>query len=186
MTEQTPTFFDIETQYLFTEKNTKNPADLKIAVAGIKTNGKISLFEEHQTKELIKELQKAELIIGHNLYGFDYQVLQPYTNMDTILSFYTKTLDMMRDLAEKLGRKTKWVSLDDLGKQNCNIQKTENTLKIPEMWRNSKQDEVKAYLINDLKMTEQIYNYALINKKLRYEHFEYGISYGVKEVCVNW
>ena len=47
-------------------------------------------------------------------------------------------------------------------------------------------DEVKAYLINDLKITEAVYNYALKNKKLKYMHSEYNISFGEREVAVNW
>ena len=181
-------FFDTESQYAFGENGIKNPSELKVAVAGILVNNNVTFFEENQVKELFKILDKAKLIVGHNLFGFDYQLIQPYINQDVFESLGKKgkTLDMMFELAQTLGRRVRWIKLDELASRNIGMSKTHDGKDIPKMWRDGKHNEVKAYLINDLKMTEAVYNYALKNKKLKYLHSEYNISFGEREVSVNW
>jgi len=181
-------FFDTESQYAFGENGIKNPSELNVAVSGILVNNKVTLFEENQTNELFEILDKAKLIVGHNLFGFDYQLIQPYIDQDVFESLGRKgkTLDMMFELAQILGRKVRWIKLNELALRNIGMSKTHDSKDIPKMWRDGKHNEVKAYLINDLKMTEAIYNYALKNKKLKYNHSEFNISFGEREVNVNW
>lgn len=181
-------FFDAESQYAFGENGIKNPAELKVAVAGIIVNNKITLFEENQVKDLFKALCESKLVVGHNLFGFDYQLIQPYIEQDVFESLgkKSKTLDIMFELAQTLGRQVKWTKLDDLATRNLGMSKTHDSKDIPKMWRDGKHNEVKEYLINDLKMTEAVYNYALKNKKLKYQHSEFNISFGEREVAVNW
>ncbi len=181
-------FFDAESQYAFGENGLKNPSKLKVAVAGILVNNKVTLFEENQVEELFEALCESKLIVGHNLFGFDYQLIQPYLTQDVFcaLGKKGKTIDIMFELAQTLGRQVKWVKLDDLASRNIGMSKTHDGKDIPKLWRDGKHDEVKAYLINDLKMTEAVYTYALKNKKLKYLHSEYNISFGEREINVNW
>ena len=46
------------------------------------------------------------------------------------------------------------------GQLNLGITKSEDTLKIPKMWRDGKHDKVKEYLRRDLEITKGIYDYA--------------------------
>ncbi len=182
-------FFDLESQYLFqelgmTDRQSRDPTRLKLAVAGILSNKEHLFFEESQAQELFKALNQADLIVGHNLFGFDYMVLQPYIKQNIIETLQSKTFDIMRELEKPTGGC--WTSLDDLGKRNLGITKTIDTLKIPQMWRDGKYKEVKAYLLNDLKMTEAIFNHGKNFGRLRYEHKDYGKSLGEREVCVKW
>ena len=61
-----------------------------------------------------------------------------------------------------------------------------DTLKIPKMWRDGKHQEVKDYLLNDLKMTEAIFNHGRNVGKIKYEHKNYGKIIGEREVHVKW
>lgn len=79
-----------------------------------------------------------------------------------------------------------WTSLDDLGKRNVGLTKTVDTLKIPKMWRDGEHQRVKDYLLNDLKMTEAIFNHGRNVRKLKYELKDYGKSLGEREVSVTW
>ncbi len=181
-------FFDLETQYLFQELGMKDhqsrdPAKLKLAVAGLLANKQPFFFEENQVKELLKALNQADLIVGHNLFGFDYLVLQSYFQQDIIKTLQNKTFDIMRELDKATGC---WISLDDLCKRNTGWTKNIDTMKIPKLWRDGQHQEVKDYLLNDLKMTEAIFNHAKKVKSLKYEHKEYGKSLGEKEVRVKW
>ncbi len=181
-------FFDLETQWLFEELgmiNYKNndPTKLKIAVAGVLQNGKTTFFNENETVELIETLKKADKIVGHNLFGFDYLVLQPYIKKEILKTLHPNTLDMMHELNKLTGCFTK---LDDLGKRNVGMSKSIDTKKIPKMWRDGKHNAVRDYLLNDLKMTEAIFNHGKKFKKLKYEHKDYGKSLGEREVRVKW
>lgn len=177
------TFFDLESQRLFQEVGSRDPMKLGLAIAGILSNKKHEFFQENQVQELLKTLIKADLIVGHNLLGFDYLVLQPYTEKNILELLKPKTFDMMLELEKLTGR---WISLDDLGKRNLGMAKTIDTLKVPKMWRDGKHQEVKDYLLNDLLMTEAIFNHGKDIKKFKYEHKEYGKSLGEREVSVKW
>ena len=76
--------------------------------------------------------------------------------------------------------------MDVSKKSDCTETKNADTLKIPKMWRDGKHEEVKNYLLNDLKMIQALYNHAKKTKKLKYEHKEYGESFGEKEIAVYW
>lgn len=140
-------------------------------------------FFENQVQELIDTLNQAQLIVGHNLFGFDYLVLQPYLEHNVKKTLKDKTFDMMVEIDKVAGC---WTSLDDLGKRNIGMEKTIDTLKIPKMWRDGYHQEVKEYLINDLKMTEAIYNHGKIVKKFKYLHKDYGKIMDEREVVVDW
>ncbi|MDO8627262.1 MAG: hypothetical protein Q7K42_02250 [Candidatus Diapherotrites archaeon] len=182
-------FFDLETQYLFQDlgmnSSNKDPGKLKLAVAGVleAENENASFFHEGQEKELLELLRKADLIVGHNLLRFDYVVLQPYFQKDIAKLLHNKTFDTLVELEKLTGV---WTSLDDLCRRNIGISKTVDTLKIPKMWRDGQQDEVKDYLLNDLKMTKAIFDHGMQKGKFKYEHKMYGKSFGEKEVNVLW
>ena len=181
-------FFDLETQHTFDELglNRKNPTNLtklKLAVAGVLTNGKHMFFYENEVDELFKTLGQADTIVGHNLFRFDYLVLKPYFNFDIQRSLRARTFDIMHELDKKTGC---WIGLNELCRINLGITKTENPLEIPKMWRDGKHAEVQEYLLNDLKMIEGILNHGKKFGKIKYDHKEYGVSMGMKEVNVEW
>lgn len=181
-------FFDVETQYTFQEvgmSNWKNqdPRRLKLAVSGILLNNKHTLFQEDRINELLSELVKADLIVGHNLLRFDYLVLQPYIQQDVVKLLQPKTFDMFHELTKLTGC---WISLDDLARRNLGMRKTADGIKIPKMWRDGHREEVMEYLLNDLKITQAVFNHGKKVGKLKYDHKEYGESLGEREVVVEW
>lgn len=181
-------FFDLETQNTFQELGMKNrssrdPKKLKLAIAGILINKKCMFFEEKHVAELFKMLDQVNLIVGHNLIGFDYLVLQQYSNQDVVKKYKKKTFDIMLEFAKKA---YVWVPLDELCRRNLGMEKTLSAIEIPKLWRNGNLQEVKKYLRNDLKMIEAIYNYAKENKKLRYRARIPGIGDHILEINVNW
>ena len=98
--------------------------------------------------------------------------------MDVVEKFQEKTFDTMKELEQVTGIFT---NLDDLGRLNLGIQKSEDTLKIPKMWRDGKQDKVKEYLRTDLEITKGIYDYGKTKGELKYTHKNYG-----KTAKVHW
>lgn len=192
-------FFDLETQWLrqeidpqwdsrsWKEKNKISievTKKLRLAVAGLMDNeGDVKFFTEETIEELFDALNSVDLIIGHNLLGFDYIVLSPYSHMKVLEKYQEKTFDTLKELEKVTGI---WTGLDDLGQRNLGIRKSENTLKIPAMWRDGKHDAVKAYLQTDLEITKGIYDYCKTGGELKYTHKEYGEIKGVRAVKVHW
>jgi len=185
-------YLDIETQYLMTDfhgswKNKDNYKNVKIAELGILHNGEYKTFEEENINELTNELFDSEinLIVGFNIFMFDYEILKHYFDKDIMLSLQKNTFDIMLEFNKFTG-KAGWVSLNDIAQRNFGMQKTEDSIKIPEMWRNGEKDRVKQYLYNDLCMTEKFYLRGKEGGNFKYEHKEYSKSYGEREVYVRW
>lgn len=188
-------FFDLETQNTFEELRMyyykdKQPSKLKVSIAGVLFNNKNTniynhkFFGESNIQLLIHNLKESNLIIGHNLFRFDYLVLQQYTKENLITLLSNKTFDTMFEL-EKYTEGC-WTSLDDLCKLNLGEGKPHSGALIPQMWRNNQFKEVENYLLNDLIKIKDIYNYIKKNKKVKYTHKDYGKIIGEREVIVNW
>lgn len=188
-------YFDLETQTTYEElgiylSNDKIPSKLKVSIAGILFNNKNSniynhkFFGESNIKLLIQNLKESDLIIGHNLLNFDYQVLQQYTNENIYHILSDKTFDTMLELNKYTNGC--WTSLDDLCRLNLGEGKTHSGALTPKMWRDGKFKDVEEYLLNDLTKTKDIYQYIKKNKRVKYTHKHYGEIIGVREVMVNW
>jgi len=183
-------YLDIETMYLMTDfpngwKNPENYRNVKIAELGILQDNKYTTFEENNIYSLVSEFKKVDLIVGHNINQFDSQVLKYYLDEKIMKEFRNKLFDTMIEF-KKFTPTASWVSLNDIAKRNFGMTKTEESIKIPQMWREGKHDEVKAYLYNDLLMTEKFYLHGKKGHTFKYEHKEYSKSYGEREVYVRW
>ncbi len=186
-------FFDLEIQCTYNElnlfkKEDKIPSKLRMSIGGIlyeENNTEIhKFFGETQTTQLLKVLNNADLIIGHNILRFDYIVLEQYTKENLRTKLYDKTFDTLIKLLPFTNNL--WTSLDNLAQLNLGISKPHSGEKIPQMWRNNQIKEVEEYLLNDLRMTRDIYNYIKKNGKVKYTEKDYGRVVGDVEVPVKW
>ena len=183
-------YLDIETQYLMTDfpggwKNDENYKKIKIAVLGTLCNDKYRTFGEKDIDKLDEELQSADLVVGHNIMKFDYTVLKHYVPKEYIEPLRKKSFDTMLEFSKFTGNSS-WVSLDDLATRNFGMAKTHDSATIPKMWRDGHHDEVKSYLLNDLKMTEAVYLHGKKGGKFKFEYKNYGESFGEREVFIKW
>jgi DEAD/DEAH box helicase domain-containing protein len=190
MEDENVTYLDIETQHLITEfpggwKCEDNYGNIKIAEVGILQDDVYTTYGENGIDKLIDCLNDATLIVGHNIMKFDYKVLRHYIESQDMSKFVKKGFDTMLEF-DKFTGKGGWVSLDDLARRNFGMGKTEDSVDIPKMWRDGKREEVKSYLLNDLKMTEKLYLHGKKGGKLKYEHKEWGESFGEREVFIKW
>lgn len=186
-------YFDLETLHTYQElklfnKEDKDPMKLRMAIGGIlyEEDGTEvhKFFRENQVQQLIETLNKADLIIGHNILRFDYKVLQQYHKENINNLLYDKTFDTFIKLLPFTDNL--WTSLDNLAQLNLGICKPHSGEKIPGMWRNNQIKEVEEYLLNDLRMTRDIYNYIKKNGKVKYTYKDYGRVVGNVEVKVDW
>jgi len=193
--ERKVAFFDLETEQLFEDlgmesKWSRDPSKLSIACACLKINDTpCKVYLKDQAQDLFKELQSCDLIVGHNLFSFDYSVLQGAVHQPVANILNTKTLDMLVEIEKKVSQR---VALNDLAKLNLGQEKTEDSRSVPFMWRTGKRQQVIDYCINDVEMTKHLYEFARAHKKLKYTaktmDFKTGerLIIGVKEVEVDW
>ncbi len=91
-------YFDLETQKSADEVGgwgNISKMGMSIGVTCSSASGEYKIYGEKQVDELIKDLQRADLVVGFNNLRFDYEVLHGYTSFD--LS-QLPTLDMMVEL----------------------------------------------------------------------------------------
>lgn len=159
---------DLETQKGFDEVGGRGKNHLlKISVCGIYdySTQKYSIYEEHEMPKLAPVLQTADLIIGYNIRDFDFQVLQPYLNFDILEVPYC---DLLQEVAKVLGHR---ISLETVAQGSIGSGKSGSGKQALLYWKNGRLDLLKKYCLDDVKVTKEVYDYALANQKLLYRDF---------------
>lgn len=200
-------YFDLETLHLFDEfpgkqKDKRNYSKLGIAVAGILDEKEYRVYGYAWVDQLIEDLKAYDLIVGHNLFNFDYKVLGSYFEYpEAILGtrqagIVSRTFDTMQEFShivnEVSGEDVGWVGLDDIAQRNFGMGKTHDGKLIPQMWREGKHKIVKEYPLNDLEMTKRFYLAGCAGTTIKYNHTLYNKrtnkreSLGEKEIFIKW
>lgn len=163
-------YFDLETQ--------KSAEDVggwdKISAMGMSigvlystaTNG-YRIFGEKQVDDLIKELQRADLVVGFNNLRFDYEVLHGYTAFDLR---QLPTLDMLVDLQNRLQHR---LSLDSIATATFGVEKTAEGMQAIEWYRQGKLMEIAEYCCYDVKLTKLVHEFGVNHRQLHY-HNRFG------------
>ena len=159
---------DLETQKSFQDVGGRGKNHLlKVSVACIYdySTGKYSSFEEHELVKLSPILQTADQIIGYNIKDFDFEVIQPYLNFNISEVPY---LDLLQEIEKVLHHRIK---LDIVAQGTLGTGKSGNGLEAILYFQNGRMDLLKKYCLDDVKITKQVYDYALKNGKLLYKDF---------------
>ena len=169
---------DLETQKEFSEVGGRSKYHmLKVSVCGIYeySNDKFSVFTENELHKLAEILQNADQIIGFNIKDFDFLVLQPYMNFDLNS---LPALDIIEDVNRHLGHR---VGLDAVAQGTLGSGKSGNGKEAIIYWKNNRLDLLKKYCLDDVRITRDVYQYGLNNKKIKYKDF-----FDIKEIPVLW
>lgn len=159
---------DLETQKSFQEVGGRGKNHLlKISVCGIYdySTDKYSIYEEHELPKLAPILQTADQIIGFNIKDFDFEVLVPYLNFDI---FKVPYLDLLEEVEKVLQHRIK---LEVIAQGTLGSGKSGSGLEAILYYKNGRFDLLKKYCLDDVKITKQIYDYAMKNGKLLYKDF---------------
>jgi len=159
---------DLETQKVFEEVGGRGKNHLlKISVCGIYdySQDKYLIYEEAELPKMAPLLQSADQIIGFNIKGFDFQVLQPYLNFDI---YETPALDLLEEINKALGHR---ISLETVAQGTLGKGKSGNGKDAVLYYKTGRINELKKYCLDDVKVTRLVYEYALKNKKVLYKDF---------------
>lgn len=154
--------FDIETKGTFTEAGSNDPASLEISVLVIHDSetDSFSSFTEENLAKLWPILEKTDLLIGFNSDHFDLPLLNKYYPGDL---GQIKSLDILKEIKSSYGRRMK---LDQLAEATLGIKKSGNGLEAITWWKNGEIDKIIKYCEDDVRITKNLYDYALKNQKL--------------------
>lgn len=150
---------DIETQNTFDEVGSRDCRKLRLSllVAYFYKTDEYQVYYEKNLPLLWPKLQFADRVIGYNLNGFDYNVLNNYAPFDL---FTLPTLDMMDEVYKFLGWRAK---LDDLAKSCLGMGKSGNGLDAVRFWKNQELKKLAEYCQQDVKVTKEVYEYGVKN-----------------------
>jgi len=157
--------FDIETSNMFSEVGVNDPAALTISVVGVydSATDKYSAYLENELKQLWPIIEKADVLIGYNSDHFDVPLLDKYYPGDLRK---IRSLDLMKEVKNVLGRRIK---LNTLAEATLGRNKTGDGLEAIRLWKAGEIEKVKAYCLEDVKITKELYEYILLNKKVKYQ-----------------
>jgi DEAD/DEAH box helicase domain-containing protein len=155
---------DIETRNTFQDVGAYNPSLLQVSLVGVyfyETNTFESFLEEDLPK-LWPRLERADRIVGYNLIGFDYPCLQSYYTGDIMK---LPTLDLLAEIDKRLGFRIK---LDDVAQATLGVGKSGHGLMAVEYWKKGEIEKLKEYCLQDVRVTRDVYEYALRAQEVRY------------------
>ena len=180
MSELKEIFFDLETKLWSTEVEggwSNIPAfGMSVAVTWSDGHG-FQTWLEKDASELVKELERADKVIGFNSVGFDYEVLSAYVpNVHDSLD--GKSFDILADIYRCLGFR---VSLDNICSATLGKGKIGSGRDAVEWFRQGQIEKVVEYCQRDVELTREIYRYGQEHGFVCYPRFEQPV-----ELPVDW
>ncbi len=177
-------YFDLETQKSFDEVGGRTPdhfRKLKISVAVTYStqSQEYRIFGESDVHELVKQLMRSDLVVGHNIIAFDYHVLSAYTALDLT---QIPTLDTMVELEKILKHR---LSLDAIATSTLGNTKIAGGLDAIKWWREGGTEnilKIAEYCCYDVKISRLVHEYGCKHGELYY-HDRFGQK---RTVSVKW
>ncbi len=172
-------YFDLETQKSADEVGGWDKIGrmgMSVGVTYSTARGDYKIYGEKQVDDLIRELQRADLVVGFNHLRFDYEVLHGYTALDLR---QLPTLDMLVALQNQLQHR---LSLDAIATATFGVEKVAEGMQAIQWFREGKLMEIAEYCCYDVKLTRLIHEYGVQNRRLHYVN-----RFGAKlTVPVSW
>lgn len=156
--------FDIETRNIFSEvgKNDATLLDISIVATYDSETNTYDSYTVEELPRLWPLLEKADMLIGFNSDHFDIPLLNKYYPGDIT---NIKSLDLLVEVRKVLGRRLR---LDTLAEGTLGSKKSGHGLQATRWWKEGKVDEIRKYCIDDVRLTKELYDYALKHHKLKY------------------
>ena len=158
-------YFDLETQKSADDVGGWEHAHkMKLAVGVVWDSLEEQYFSYLETEafKLVEKLRTADMVVGFNVIGFDYVVLQPYASFDLR---EIPTFDILIDVRKKLGFR---LSLNHLAQQTLNSEKSADGLLSLKWWKEGKIDQIIEYCIKDVQITRDLFLFGVKNGYVEY------------------
>ena len=160
--------FDLETQRSFAEVGGRSQfhrLGVSVGVAYRYDRDEFLVFTEDRVEELIRILFEANLVVGYNIRGFDYEVLRAYTDEDLQK---LPTLDLMFDLEQRLGFRPK---LESVVSATLGEGKIADGMQALEWWQLGEIDKIIDYCRQDVRVTRDLYDFGKRHRWVQVSRF---------------
>lgn len=161
--------FDIETKNIFQDVGSNNPEDLDISIVGLydyETNVYKS-FTQEEFDKMWPYFEKADVLITFTGEHFDIPLLNKYYKKAGRGDLKTiRSLDVLKEIKTQYGRRMK---LDQIAEGTFGINKSGDGFDAVVWWRTGRVDEIRKYCLDDVKITKDVYEYAMKNKRLMFK-----------------
>jgi len=107
-------------------------------------------------------LENADMLITYNGDHFDIPLLDKYYPGDLTK---IKSLDLLKEIKNSLGRRIK---LDTVAEATLGRNKSGHGLEAITWWKNGEIDKIIKYCTEDVRITKEVYDYAMKNGVLKY------------------
>ncbi len=167
--------FDIETQNFFTDPDVRwdNFAALKISAVGVYSymQDKYFCFEENEISKLVELFDGARKIVGFSINRYDVPVLNLYfqrlpaqagLNIQAPNIWEKERVDLLEEIEMASGQR---ISLSKLAEANLGVKKDHHGSEAINLYKEGKMEELKAYCLNDVRLTKDLYD---LYRKQRY------------------
>ncbi len=157
-------FLDIETQNTFQMVGSNNPVDLDLSIM-CTYDTKTKEYESYTIETLPNlwpKLEATDIIVTFNGDHFDLPIMNKYYNGD-LTKF--RHIDLLKEIQKVIGRR---VGLDNIAQATLGIGKTGNGLEAITWWKNGEIEKIIEYCKGDVKVTKEVYEYAMKEKILFY------------------
>jgi len=157
--------FDIETANILPSFARSDFLKLDLAVVAIHDSetGAFTSYTQEELPLLWPILEKADVVIGYNSDSFDVPILNKYYPGDLTK---IRSIDLLTEVYSALGRRLR---LQNLAEATLKVGKSGNGLQSVEWWQQGLVEKVKEYCIQDVRITRQLYDYALEHGTLKYK-----------------
>ena len=172
-------YFDLETQKGSQDVGgwgNSHLMKLSVGVIWDSLEEKYISYWEKDAEKLVEKLKSADLVVGFNVIGFDYSVLQPYSKVDLN---EISTFDMLVDVKKRLGFR---LSLNHLAQESFGAEKSADGLLALQWFKEGKMDLIEEYCIKDVEITRDLFLFGKENGYVKYK----SKGKGVQELKVDW
>ncbi len=153
--------FDLETQRSFDDvggRSQLHRLGVSVGVSYRYDRDEFKTYTEDTISELVALLQSADLVIGYNIKGFDYEVLRGYTEANLRA---LPTLDLMYELEGRLGFRPK---LESVVSATLGTGKTADGLQALKWWREGEIEKIAEYCTEDVRVTRDLFEFGKRNR----------------------
>ncbi len=152
--------FDLETKNTFEDvggRANMHKLEVSVGVAYNSGTDTYTVYREDELGKMVEELRSAEVVVGYNIVGFDYPVLQRYTEFDL---YQLPTIDLMLGIEHTLGYR---IGLDKVAAATLGTGKSGHGLQAIEWFKNGQWELLIKYCKQDVKVTRDLYEFGLDN-----------------------
>jgi DEAD/DEAH box helicase domain-containing protein len=160
--------FDIETIGDFGSNGDFSNLEVTVVCAHNSETGELTSYFKEDLPKLWPLLESADILVGYNSDHFDIPILNKYYAGDLTK---IKSVDLLKEIKNVLGRRLK---LDNIAEATLGKKKSGNGLEAVVWWKQGEYEKVRAYCLDDVRITNQLYEYAKKHGSLKYRDYESG------------